>query len=204
MLGYQCIHQVFLPHKKQDCIPVWCIQPTRWPYLQACTAQGGCLVWGVCSGEVHGPGGVCSGVPCLWGGVLVPGEWCLVPGGVCSGGVPGPRGGVVSKHALRQTPPPWTEFLAHATENITLPQTSFAGGKNKKPDNLTFITIFEKNAIQTLTTVPAKLDVDCTKCHRYQKQLHSYLVLGTKVIINSFKRQKQICATAAHYDTGLM
>ena len=31
------------------------------------------------------------------------------------------------------TPPPphaWTEFLTHATENITLPQTSFAGGKN--------------------------------------------------------------------------
>ena len=26
-------------------------------------------------------------------------------------------------------PPPWTEFLTHACENITLPQTSFAGGK---------------------------------------------------------------------------
>ena len=42
---------------------------------------------------------------------------CLVPGGV------------VSQHALRQTPP-WTEFLTHASENITLPQTSFAGGNN--------------------------------------------------------------------------
>ena len=31
-----------------------------------------------------------------------------------------------SNHA----PPPWTEFLTHASENITLPQTSFAGGKN--------------------------------------------------------------------------
>ena len=28
------------------------------------------------------------------------------------------------------TPPLWTEFLTHACENITLPQTSFAGGKN--------------------------------------------------------------------------
>ena len=27
--------------------------------------------------------------------------------------------GVVSQHALRQTPP-WTEFLTHASENITL------------------------------------------------------------------------------------
>ena len=27
-------------------------------------------------------------------------------------------------------PPLWTEFLIHATENITLPQTSFAGGNH--------------------------------------------------------------------------
>ena len=27
--------------------------------------------------------------------------------------------------------PLWTEFLTHASENITLPQTSFAGGKNR-------------------------------------------------------------------------
>ena len=40
------------------------------------------------------------------------------------------RRGVVSQHALRQTPPPWTEFLTHASENITLPQTSFAGGND--------------------------------------------------------------------------
>ena len=39
-------------------------------------------------------------------------------------------------HALRpHTPPglacpPWTEFLTHASENITLSQTSFAGGNN--------------------------------------------------------------------------
>ena len=26
--------------------------------------------------------------------------------------------------------PLWTEFLTHTSENITLPQTSFAGGKN--------------------------------------------------------------------------
>ena len=28
-----------------------------------------------------------------------------------------------------QAPPLWTETLTHATQNITLPQTSFAGGK---------------------------------------------------------------------------
>ena len=60
--------------------------------------------------------------------------------GAWSLGVSGPTGGVclVSQHAPRQTPceqnscrpPLGTEFLTHTTENITLPQTSFAGGKN--------------------------------------------------------------------------
>ena len=30
-----------------------------------------------------------------------------------------------------QRPPLWTEWLIHSCENITLPQTSFAGGNNK-------------------------------------------------------------------------
>ena len=78
----------------------------------------GCLVLGVCAWS--------------WGGCLlwgVPG-----PGGVAwSWGAPGPGGGgvawsqgVVSKHALRQN----SEFLTHTSENVTLPQSSFAGGNN--------------------------------------------------------------------------
>ena len=35
----------------------------------------------------------------------------------------------------REQTHPWTEFLTHASENITLPQTSFAGGN--KPINNT-------------------------------------------------------------------
>ena len=77
--------------------------------------SGGCLVqgeWGV-----PGPGGV--------GGAWSRGWRCLVPGeGRCL--IPG---GVVSQHALRQTPL-WTEFLTHTSENITLPQISYAGGNN--------------------------------------------------------------------------
>ena len=56
-----------------------------------------------------------GGLPCRGGGLP------------CQGGCLLARG-VVSQYALRQTPPLWTEFLTHATENITLPQTSFAGG----------------------------------------------------------------------------
>ena len=35
-------------------------------------------------------------------------------------------------------PPPCTEFLTHATENITLPQISFAGGKNANIANFVY------------------------------------------------------------------
>ena len=84
--------------KQQDCIPVGCVPPARWPYLPTCPGLG----------LLQGGGGR--------------GAWsrggCLVPGGV------------VSQHSLRQTPPLWTEFLTHVYENITLPQTSFAAGKN--------------------------------------------------------------------------
>ena len=64
-----------------------------------------------CLGGVPGPGG------CTWsGGYLVP------------EGVPGP-GGVPA-----QILPLWTETLTHATQNITLPQISFAGAKNAYGD----------------------------------------------------------------------
>ena len=46
-------------------------------------------------------------------------------GGECSGGC-APRGGIPA--CTEADPPLWTEFLTHATENITLPKTSFAGG----------------------------------------------------------------------------
>ena len=66
---------------------------------------------------------------CSWGGGYLPrGFTCLdvyLPGGVPA------QGGVPTRGCnCPGTPPLWTEFLTQATENITLPQTSFAGGKN--------------------------------------------------------------------------
>ena len=123
-------HPTYLQNK-QDCIPVGCIPPACWPYLPACTAQGG--AWS--------KGGVWSG-GCLLGGCLVGGVWGLL-------------GGMVSQHALRQTPP-WTEFLTHATENITLPQTSFAGGKNiwylAAMGSSIFLNFINRFGIQTLAS----------------------------------------------------
>ena len=92
--------------------------------LGGCLLPGWCLLWwGVYSGGsalgVSAPG------ECLLPGrCLLPGG-CLLLGGVCSLGVSAPRGvsawggvcsqGVVSQHALRQTPPPlWTEWQTGA------------------------------------------------------------------------------------------
>ena len=72
-----------------------------------------------------GPGGACL----VWG-VYLPGLGVYLPG---LGGVPAWSGGVCSRRCLPGAgggswlgiPPPWTEFLTHACENITLAKTSF-------------------------------------------------------------------------------
>ena len=74
----------------------------------------------------------------------------IFPSMLCSAleGVPGPGGGAWSRGsapgggclvwrggipACTETDPPlWTEFLTHASENIILPKTSFAGGNDTK------------------------------------------------------------------------
>ena len=48
--------------------------------------------------------------------------WGSLSRGLCRGK------GSLSRRGL---PPPWTEWLTHASENITLPQTSFADGKKR-------------------------------------------------------------------------
>ena len=97
----------------------------------------------VCRGCLPGGGSPCPGGASLPGGSPCPGGVSLLGRGVSLlGGLPA-RGvsllGAVSLpggspclggFSLPETPPPWTEFLTHAYENITLPQTTFAGGKN--------------------------------------------------------------------------
>ena len=98
---------------------------------------GGMLLGGVLS-----PRGMylVPGVYLVWGVSALGG--CLLPGGSAHGGVCSRGGmlpGVCSRGCLLRGVylvwgdtgihlPPWTEFLTHASENITLPQTSFAGG----------------------------------------------------------------------------
>ena len=74
------------------------------------SAPGGCLLLGGVCSRGSAPGGSALGGSAPGGGVSAP------RGGLLQGGV--------SQHALRQTflPPLWTEFLTHASENITLAQ----------------------------------------------------------------------------------
>ena len=95
-----------------------------------CTWSQGCLLWGegTWSGGclLQGGGGslLLCGVSAPVGVYLLLGG-CLLPGVVCFGGsVPGP-GGVYG------TPP--VNRMTNRCKNITLPQTSFAGGKNSAP-----------------------------------------------------------------------
>ena len=126
---------------QQECIPVGCIPAARRPCSGVSFPVGVCQVRGWGAGGLPGRGGrwevggggsawsrgggvsARSGGVSAWsGGVSAWSGGCL-PGlgrgvSVCSGGVG------ISQHALRQTPspPPWTEFLTHACENITLAQ----------------------------------------------------------------------------------
>ena len=74
----------------QECIPVGCLPAARRPYAGVCF-PGGCLLPGVSALGGLLPGGcLLRGVSALGGGVSAPGGLLL--------------GGVVSQHALRQTP----------------------------------------------------------------------------------------------------
>ena len=89
--------------EKQECIPVGCVPPACCPYLKVCSAP---MV------GVPGPGGVPVG------GVYLPGEACLVPGGR-----------LVLGGAWWRPP---VNRMTNRCKNIILPQTSFAAGNKTK------------------------------------------------------------------------
>ena len=105
----------------QDCIPVGCVPPARWPYLGGDT----CLVPG---------GGTClsrGGVPAWSRGVYLPGPRGGVPAWSGGGGgyLPGP-GGV---YLVRHSPPCGQNSWHTLLKILPCPQTSFAGGKKDGP-----------------------------------------------------------------------
>ena len=78
---------------KQECIPVGCVPPAHWPYLVVSAMHAPCHT---CPPAMHAPL-----LPCM----PPPHHACPLPR------MP------PAMHA-----PLWTEFLTHASENITLPQ----------------------------------------------------------------------------------
>ena len=122
---------------KQECIPVGCVPPTCCPYLRARTARG----WGVylvlgrvylVAGVYLVPGGVPGPGGCTWSQGGVPGQSGYLVLGVylVLGGVPGPRGCTCPGN-------PPVNRMTDRCQNITLPQTSFAGGNNNFVNSLT-------------------------------------------------------------------
>ena len=110
----------------------WGVYLLRRVYLPGgCTCQGGTCRGGyLARGEVYLPGGcTCPGEVYLPRGVYLPGGVPAWGGGGCT--CPGVRGCTCLGGTCPGTAPPLcTEFLTHATENIILPQTSFAGSKD--------------------------------------------------------------------------
>ena len=131
------IWQGGVPGRGRTCLG--CVFTCPWGvYLPGvCTCLGGCTSQGVCV-PAHG------GCTCLGGVYLPRGCTCLggyLPmGGVyLLQGVPGQgvylMGGVPDRGSTCPCTPLWTEFLTHATKNITLPQLR-CSGKNTSQDIL--------------------------------------------------------------------
>ena len=134
----------FLKQLKQECIAVGCVPPAHWLHA------GGFFVGGLPAGGSSLPEGVsllgglhAGGPPCPAGDLPARGRGVSLPGGggsPCQGqGVSLPGG-----FSLPETQALWTEFLTHAYENITLPQTMFAGG-NKLWIMWSWMTVSELN-----------------------------------------------------------
>ena len=82
-----------------------------------------------CSGCVPAQGGVPIRQGCTYpGGMYLPRGSVYLPGGVPAWGVPACLGG---EYLLRYSPP--VNRMTDRCKNITLPQTSFAGGKKYPP-----------------------------------------------------------------------
>ena len=113
----------------QECIPVGCVLP-------AALAIHGEVCLSACWDTQPTPG-VGLEIP-LGMGLETPWVWAWRPlrplsfplgVGLETPWIPARHAGIPpAMHAGIPAPPLWTEFLTHASQNITLPQTSFVGG----------------------------------------------------------------------------
>ena len=81
-------------------------------------------------------------------------------------------------NACWDTPLPWTEFLTHASENITLPQTSFAAG-NKCCITLQ-IQIFPLMVI--CFTIVQLSNKNCAKNKTFSPRKYAYFKVETTLL----------------------
>ena len=121
---------------KQDCIPVGCVPPAHWPYTVAVVSTGG--------GGMHAPCHACpptTHAPC---------HTCHP----CHAHHPPPCMPPCHAHLHHACPPchahtpPPVNRMTDRCKNITLPQTSFAGGKNIEKHAQTFVRLLFTEAYQ--------------------------------------------------------
>ena len=112
----------------KKCIPVGCVPPTAVAVCWGCLPQ----CWYTPRVWAWRPPGVGLETPRCGTEETPPGQTPQLPPWVCAwrrarhaGIPPGDLQDMLGYHH-----PPSTEFLTHASENITLPQTSFAGGND--------------------------------------------------------------------------
>ena len=133
---------------KQECIPVGCVPPA---------AGVGCLPQCMLGyppgvGLETPPGQTPQCLPWVWAWRPPPGQTPQLPHWVWAwrparhAGIPPPGylQDMLEYHLqcmLGYHPPPWTEFLTHASENITLPKTLFAGGKDQRCRSQKVVTL---------------------------------------------------------------
>ena len=121
---------------------VYLVQGVYLPGLGGCIWFGGYLVWGC---------GPLGGWVWSWG-VYLPGPGRIVPG-PGGGHLPGPGGctwcwGVyLVRYSPLTPPPPWTEFLTHASEIITLRAVIIR--ENLRARGILSLSVYTLNAVQT-------------------------------------------------------
>ena len=96
----------------------------------------------------------------------------LLGGGGVGPGPGGEEGGVISQHALRQTPP--VNRMTNRCKNITLPQTSFAGGKNmlRQQKDIVLHTCFCLNTYENKSRLIMYIFLKFILKISYQKSYH--------------------------------
>ena len=165
---------------QQECIPVGCVPPADWPSL----GEGGvCVVVVVVGVLARYPPGRYPHWQVPPRQVPPPGRYTPLGRSPPAGTPPG------QVHPPRQVHPPWqvhppVNRMTNWCKNITLPQTSFAGGKKYIWVSLINLRRMKENVSPYVLNISAALGFAYTCCHSQRfsfrlKKWVEYVVLSS-------------------------